>query len=132
DAAGLAAEIARRLDGYTAGWVAMRTEACTATRIRGDQTAAVMDVRMRCLDERLAAVTRVVELASAGDASLVRGLAQAVEGLPRVADCANTTALLAPYDVPLDPAQVKPVAEVRAALAGLYVDLSVGKSEVIE
>ena len=31
------------LDAYAAGWVAMRTEACEATRVRGHQTEAVLD-----------------------------------------------------------------------------------------
>lgn len=50
------------LDLYASGWVMMRTEACEATRLRGDQPEAVMGLRMACLDERLrslAALTRL-------------------------------------------------------------------------
>ncbi|MBC7973595.1 MAG: serine/threonine protein kinase, partial [Myxococcales bacterium] len=41
------------LDRYTRSWLAMRTEACEATAIRHEQSPALLDRRMQCLDRRL-------------------------------------------------------------------------------
>jgi eukaryotic-like serine/threonine-protein kinase len=122
----------QELDRYLAGWVAMRTEACEATRIRGDQTEHVMEVRMRCLDDRLVAVRRVVELAADPDRGVMLELVPTVARLPPVEQCANTTALLAPYERPMDPAQVDAVAAVRAELEAMFVDVSVGRYHEVD
>src|SRR6188508_2070861 len=42
------------LDGYGRDWAAMRVEACRATRVTGEQSAELLDLRMQCLDRRLA------------------------------------------------------------------------------
>src|SRR5258707_13249982 len=47
------AAASRLLDDYVGGWVAMYTEACEATHVRGEQSAEVLDLRMACLQERL-------------------------------------------------------------------------------
>jgi eukaryotic-like serine/threonine-protein kinase len=53
-----AADSARRVreifDRYTEQWLAARKDACDATRVRGDQSEALLDTRTRCLDRRLA------------------------------------------------------------------------------
>ncbi len=47
---------ARRISGvfdsYGEAWIAARKDACVATRIRGDQSDAILDARVRCLDRR--------------------------------------------------------------------------------
>jgi eukaryotic-like serine/threonine-protein kinase len=72
--------LVERVDRYANDWLAMRREACAATRVRGEQSATLLDLRMACLDDRLAelavvehtlATLPVTELASAlgiGDA----------------------------------------------------------------
>jgi len=40
--------IAKRFDDRSRAWVAMHTEACEATRVRGEQLASVMSLRMTC------------------------------------------------------------------------------------
>src|SRR5207248_2095386 len=37
------------LDAYGKSWVAMHTDACEATRLRGEQTEDVLSLRMSCL-----------------------------------------------------------------------------------
>ena len=45
--------VARVLDGYARGWVAMRRDACEATHVRGEQSEKLLDLRMQCLERRL-------------------------------------------------------------------------------
>ena len=47
------AAVAAALDSYGARWVAMQTEACEATRVRGTQSSELLDLRMQCLQRRL-------------------------------------------------------------------------------
>jgi tetratricopeptide (TPR) repeat protein/predicted Ser/Thr protein kinase len=48
------ARVARGLDELGASWVVARREVCEATELRREQSPAVMDQRMACLDRRLA------------------------------------------------------------------------------
>jgi eukaryotic-like serine/threonine-protein kinase len=61
-----AADSARRvreiLDRYSREWLAARQQACEATRVRGDQSEALLDKRMRCLDRRRAELAEVARL----------------------------------------------------------------------
>lgn len=92
----------KALDGYATVWVAMRTEACKATRVHGDQSEAVLTVRMQCLDERLVELKTLVGLFASADEQLVRGAISATHKLSAIADCADTAALLAPDQIPSD------------------------------
>ncbi|MGF1508785.1 MAG: tetratricopeptide repeat protein [Myxococcota bacterium] len=40
------------LDRYAQQWLEARTQICEATRVRGDQSESLMDIRMQCLDRR--------------------------------------------------------------------------------
>ena len=42
----------RALDSFATGWIAMRTEACEATRVRRRQSDHDLGLRMACLDRR--------------------------------------------------------------------------------
>jgi tetratricopeptide (TPR) repeat protein len=92
-AAEVLATVTARLDAYGAGWSSMRTEACEATHHRGTQSATLLDLRMRCLDGRLAALDAAARvLASADGAALEKAMAVAGE-LPPIAACADAEAL---------------------------------------
>ncbi|MBU8896757.1 serine/threonine protein kinase [Corallococcus sp. H22C18031201] len=87
--------VQRELDAYTAAWVTTRTTACEATRLRGDQSEAVMARRMRCLDNRLAEVAALTQLFARADADMVELSARASQELPPISGCSDLTALLA-------------------------------------
>jgi tetratricopeptide (TPR) repeat protein len=117
--------VARALDGWTGDWVALRTESCEATHVHGERSEAQLDLRMECLDDRLAELRALTDLLAGADASLVRRAGDAARGLGAVADCANDRALRAPSPPP-DPVTAararvlrREVMEVRALnLAG--------------
>ncbi|HEX4461847.1 MAG TPA: serine/threonine-protein kinase, partial [Polyangia bacterium] len=63
--------VAGTLDRYADRWAAMHKDSCEATRLRGEQTEAVMALRMGCLDQRrqeLGALTTL--FASADDTTI--------------------------------------------------------------
>jgi eukaryotic-like serine/threonine-protein kinase len=121
---------ARSLDAYAERWVELRTATCEATRVRGDQSEALMDLRIGCLDAKLRDVGALTEVLANADADVVKHAAQATQALPSPDECATlereTAALLQPAD-PTLAAEVEAVREqlsrVRAAsLAGKYDD----------
>src|SRR5207302_5875256 len=96
-------ETARALDSYAAGWAAMHGDACEATRLRGEQTEAVMALRMGCLDERRRELGALTELFVAADDETVERAVQAVEALPPVSMCADVRGLSQAEPQPSDP-----------------------------
>jgi tetratricopeptide (TPR) repeat protein/predicted Ser/Thr protein kinase len=87
------AHIEPALDRYGRSWTAMHTESCEATHVRGEQSAALLDLRTQCLDRRLAGLRALTDLFLTADAKLVTRATQAVLALDPVDVCANTTAL---------------------------------------
>ncbi|MGE5182094.1 MAG: protein kinase domain-containing protein [Acidobacteriota bacterium] len=118
------------LDRYRADWIAMRTDACRATRVREEQSEHVLDLRIACLDRReqeLRALTSL--LAAGGDAHHVEKAVEAASALTPLAGCADTTALLAPNAEPTDPALRARRDELRGRLARLVALDHLGRSK---
>ncbi|NVB80258.1 MAG: serine/threonine protein kinase, partial [Kofleriaceae bacterium] len=103
-----------RLDDYTSRWVSTRTETCTATRVRREQTDAVMSQRMACLDDRLHEVGALVDTLSTADREGISHAVAATYQLTDLASCADAELLRLRAKPPQDP---KLVASVRAKLA---------------
>ena len=78
--------VERVLDAYAHDWAAERTGACEATRVRGEQSEAVLDLRMQCFDRRLLDLRELTEALSHANVRSVESAVQAAEGLiaPRV------------------------------------------------
>jgi eukaryotic-like serine/threonine-protein kinase len=92
----------------------MRTEACRATAGRGEQSQALLDLRMGCLDRR-AGQLRALTGALAGTGDLDRSLG-AVARLEPLSSCADAEALTQAYPPPGDPAQRARVAAARQGI----------------
>ncbi len=90
----------RTLDAWAGAWVAMRQEACEATRVRGEQSDEVLSLRMTCLDRRLGSLQALTGLYANADAALVQQAARAATALPGLDLCANVAALRAPVPPP--------------------------------
>ena len=82
-------ETARLLDAYSRDWVAMRTEACEATHLRGEQSPRLLDLRMSCLDDRLRELRALTDLFSSADAAVVKNAVGAAGRLRRLEACAD-------------------------------------------
>src|SRR5262249_17440011 len=85
---------ARALDADARGWVDMRRQACEATAVRHEQSEALLDRRMACLDGRLREVGALASLLAQGpDEEVLREAARAALALPDLAGCADAVAL---------------------------------------
>jgi tetratricopeptide (TPR) repeat protein len=91
------------LDRYARDWAAAREEACAATRIRRDQTEAVLALRTGCLDLRLKELHHLVALLGTADAALAGQAVDAALGLSSVRSCGDTAALTSAVPPPEDP-----------------------------
>lgn len=71
----LAEDAAQRVDqalqGYGDQWVSARTRICEATQLFGEQSEALLDVRMNCLDERRREVDALIRVFMEADEEVV-------------------------------------------------------------
>ncbi|MBL4684736.1 MAG: tetratricopeptide repeat protein, partial [Nannocystaceae bacterium] len=98
-------------------WVAAHTEACEATRVRREQSETILDLRMACLDQRIAELDALLTMLADADADVATRATEAASHLPTVAACADRTALTRTVDPPRDDATRDKIAEVRRKLA---------------
>jgi tetratricopeptide (TPR) repeat protein len=115
------------LDDYAQAWAAMRTSACEATRLRGEQSEELLDLRMQCLDERRVKMGALVDLFTRADAQIVERSVQAARSLDRLDICANTALLKAPVRPPSDPRARAQVDELRRRIAAARALEKAGK-----
>jgi tetratricopeptide (TPR) repeat protein len=91
--------VAPILDRYAQGWLAMYGAACEATMVRREQSAATLDLRMACLDERrtaLVALTGVLETADRGTVAKAVDAANALPLLDRCTDLSGLRSIVTP------------------------------------
>ncbi len=112
-----AREVSRVLDGYAARWAAQHIEACEATRVRGEQTEALMGLRMACLDDRRLELKALGQQLLGADRDVAERAGQAVHRLSDLEACANVRSLTSPLRPPTDAATRAAVDGVRAGLA---------------
>ena len=109
--------VAARLDARAAAWVAMHGEACRATHLRGEQSPALRDLRMACLQRRLLETRSLVDVLVDADAGVVENAAQASAQLTPLDACADAAGLLSAEGPARSEADAAAVAELRARLA---------------
>jgi hypothetical protein len=109
-----AAEVVRVLDGYAQAWAAMRSDACEAALVRGDQSDALLQLSARCLDVRRDELRALVDRLQSADATVVERAPAAVQTLGALGRCSDGPALLAP---------VRPRPTTLPALAALEREL---------
>jgi serine/threonine protein kinase len=139
-AADMVRTVTDMLDDYARDWAAMHQSACQATRVRGEQSEELLDLRMECLRERQRELGSLVELFSSADGKLVQRAVDATQALTPLDGCANTAALKTPVRMPTAPearAQVEKlldrIARGRAISAsGRYVELLVWSKAIVD
>jgi len=108
---------ARLVDEYGRAWVAMRTDACEATRVRGEQSEDLLDLRVACLDDRLVKLGALTKLFGEADAKVVETAVFAAQSLPSLDACANAEALRSGVRPPADAATGRRVDALRVTIA---------------
>ncbi|HEU0029866.1 MAG TPA: serine/threonine-protein kinase [Kofleriaceae bacterium] len=112
----VAARVEARLDAWTERWTAASVDACEATRVHGEQSEAMLDLRTQCLDRQLGELDALVTLFQHVDGELLDRAATAAASLTDPAVCADTEALAA-GDAPTDPALRARIATASETLA---------------
>jgi serine/threonine protein kinase/tetratricopeptide (TPR) repeat protein len=103
-AAETALKVANTLDRYAADWAGMHTEACEATRVRGEQTEDLLSVRMVCLERRRQELGALVGLLGEADAKVVDKAVDAAAALSSLSPCQDIVSLAEQPPLPADPA----------------------------
>lgn len=80
------------LDAYRASFVSAYSNACEDTRVRGVQSEALLDQRMRCLDDRRRSVESLTVLLASADEKMVSRAPEAALRLRGVFDCSSPRA----------------------------------------
>ncbi len=78
-----------RLDLWAANWQAQRRQVCTATRVRGDQSDELLDLRMLCLNRRLQDFDALLTVFTEADAGVVERSIAAAHGLADPKECST-------------------------------------------
>ena len=84
---------ARTLDEYAKAWLAVRDEACDATRVRASRSDELFDLTIACLDNRRRALAAVSSRVQVADAATVTNITQVLETLPELAPCLDSDLL---------------------------------------
>ncbi len=119
------AELARSsvfdvLDRRSKDWIAMHRDACVATRVRGDQSEALLDRRMLCLERQRTELAELVELLAKGGPDIVRNATVTARRLTPLDTCADAEALMSDTALPTDPV-------ARAELAAIQREVARGR-----
>ena len=112
-----AREVVRTLDAYVVSWLTMQSDACAATRIRGQQSEELLDLRMECLGHRRTEFLSLLDLLARADAKTVEHANESAQALTPVDSCADVEALRAPVRPPGDAATRARVSELRDEIA---------------
>ncbi len=117
------------LDGYSHEWRLAYTEACEATSVRHEQSEKVLDLRMRCLDRRLAELKAVGEVLLQADEIIADNAVKLASGLPELSTCLESDRLLAESLGPADPEQRRRADAVRLRISQVKLLSEAGKLE---
>jgi eukaryotic-like serine/threonine-protein kinase len=115
------------LDGYASGWVEASTEACSATRLRGEQTEQLLSLRVVCLERRLQDLKAVTGLLAAADAELVPKAVDTATLLPSLRACADVATLTQVEPLPDAPKAREEIARISGQLAELKAMTDAGR-----
>ncbi len=125
-AVGAFTAVERGLGAYTSEWASHFKDACEATRVRGEQTEALMDARIGCLEERLEAVDALAHVLARADKDVVNRSVEAVQALPPVRACQRPPRFNSGLEPPSE-AQREAVAAGRKALAEASANFDAGR-----
>ena len=116
------------LDDYAQRLADARHEACAATRVRGEQSEAMMNRRFDCLARAQVALRSTVHaLSTPNDPTVVRNAVRTVLGLPDLDRCQDLTALGSAVPRPDDPNVEAEVSALEARLEEVRVKQRAGQ-----
>lgn len=120
--------VERVVDRYASSWTAAHVETCEATRVRGEQSTELLELRMACLDDRLLGMRSLGDALIAGGPDVAHGAVAAAVALEPLDGCANAVALTAVARPPAAPEARARIDRARGPLREAYAALGLGHS----
>jgi tetratricopeptide (TPR) repeat protein len=117
------------IDRYVTSWTGQFKQSCEATHVRGEQSTDMLDLRMACLNERLASVRALADTFVSADAKMVDQAIIAAGALPALEPCSDIAALRAIVKPPDDPVKRRLVVDLREQLATVHALRSAGRCD---
>ena len=114
------------LSAYATNWIEQHRETCEATTVRGEQSDAVMDLRMACLREARTHLDAVATTLADGELTTIRNAYDVVDELPPLEHCADVERLTATTPLPENPELVRAIESLRAEIAAADTRLRAG------
>ncbi|MEM6993756.1 MAG: tetratricopeptide repeat protein, partial [Myxococcota bacterium] len=114
------------LEAYADAWAAEHRDACEATEVRHEQSPALMDRRMQCLDGGLRSLGALLRTFEAADTTAVHKADAAVDALPRLDRCHDAERLEAAFAPPDDPEVVRAVEALQVVMAEARAEAHTG------
>jgi serine/threonine-protein kinase len=122
--------VAVELDRHARDWRAAWVDACKATHVRHEQSPALLDLRMQCLDRRARELGALVDLFGRdGAPEIVDKAVRAVAALPDTRECADAERLSTRVPLPSDPMLRQRITLLRARLDALVAEFRAGKAK---
>jgi tetratricopeptide (TPR) repeat protein len=118
---------AASLDAYARDWAAMRLASCEATRVRGEQSEELLDLRAQCLAQRRRELSAVTDLLVQADGTVVTNAARTLDALGSLSACADAAALRSAVRLPADPAARKRIEDAARSVARAHALEGAGK-----
>lgn len=115
-AAGEADRTIAAIDRRVVAWADQRRAACEATQVYREQSQEALDLRVGCLDERLAEVDALVGVLVEADADTVGNAARALSNLRPLESCSDVAGLRSTVRPPADAETAAQVESVRERL----------------
>lgn len=125
----LSQTVQKVLDAYAEEWVAMHVDACEATRVRREQSEAVLERRMACLASLARRLEQVTATLAEGRPPVLERAAGLLDVLPRVSNCSQ--AALTPTNAggPAGAAGTRPaLVSVEASAVAATLELRLAKA----
>ncbi|MBP7285621.1 MAG: tetratricopeptide repeat protein [Nannocystaceae bacterium] len=128
--------VEQQLDRYGHAWVEAHDAACAATKIHGEQSAALLDLRVACYDRLRGDLQALVDVFAQADPATVEKAVRAAHGLREIDECNASAELLSLAPAPSDEASRAEIAEIEAGIARARALGAAGKAhaavEVLE
>ncbi|MCR9165386.1 MAG: tetratricopeptide repeat protein [Nannocystaceae bacterium] len=122
-------DVQQRVEAYLAGWADGRTDACEATRVRGEQSENLLDLRIACYDDQLRRVEATLVALERADKVAVDAARDAVAGFSPLERCTQAQRLLQTAPRPSDPSRLAALEALEARYAALRAEVALGHYE---
>ena len=111
------AQVEHALDEYSAEWLTANEASCAATRVRGEQSETMFELRATCFEDHLDELRALADVFASADAKVVETAARAARALSPLKACSDIDRLNASLRMPQAPAAREEIRALQAELS---------------